>query len=171
MLKGMLNIPEKKKEVLLFSEIKGINLQVSGLLEALMKKSPFDKLLLLETDKLSEDKLLLKALKEFQGTDYKLKFRESQDEIFKKEIQEKSSESVIQFNEVIIGIGDSPEGLREVCFLLCKETSKCYMYLQTVLKEYHNLITLKEYLYSEMIVQHMQCGLLKKDLSVAKGLS
>ena len=39
-----------------------------------------------------------------------------------------------------------------------------------MLLEYHNLITLKEYLYAEMVIQHMQTALLKKDLIVAKGL-
>lgn len=69
-----------------------------------------------------------------------------------------------------MNIGDSVEGLRDMCFFLCKETSKSYVHLQTVLNEYYNLVTLKEYLYAEMIIQHMQTALLKKDLIVAKGL-
>lgn len=168
--KSILSIPEKKKETLQLSEIKGVDLQISGMLETIMKKSPFDKLLLLTTEKTEEEKLLMKGSKEFSSADYRTQFRESQDDIFRKEIQERSSQFIISFNEVIMNIGDSTEGLRDMCFFLCKETSKSYVHLQTVLIEYHNLITLKEYLYAEMIIQHMQTALLKKDLIVAKGL-
>jgi len=41
------------------------------MLETIMKKSPFDKLLLLATEKPEEDKLLMKGSKEFSSADYR----------------------------------------------------------------------------------------------------
>ena len=171
MFKKLVNIPEKKKESLKFSEIKGTDLLLNNRLDQMMEASPFDKLMLLKVDSSEIDKILLKNNKKFSGPDFRQVFRENQNDIFRKETQSKAGEFIVEFNEVIVNIGDSPEGLRDMCFFLCKEVSKSYVYLQTLLKEYHNLVTIKEYLYSEMIVQNMQTALLKKDLRVAKGLN
>lgn len=171
MFKKLVNIPEKKKESLKFSEIKSMDLNLNGRLDQMMSSSPFDKLMLLKVEGSEVDKLLMKNKKMFSGPDFRQVFRENQNDIFRKETQSKAGEFIVEFNQVIVNIGDSSEGLREMCIFLCKEVSQSYVYLQTLLKEYHNLVTIKEYLYSEMIVQNMQTALLKKDLRVAKGLN
>lgn len=171
MFKKLVTMPEKKKESLKFSEIRNVDLQLNGKLDQIMTASPFDKLMLISTDPIEADKILMKTTKELSGPNFRNVFRENQDDVYRKETQSKAGEFVLEFNEVISNIGDSSEGYRDLCFFLCKEVSKSYVYLQTVLREYHNLITLKEYLYSEMIVQNMQTALLKKDLAIALGLN
>jgi hypothetical protein len=129
MFKKLVNIPEKKKESLKFSEIKGTDLLLNNRLDQMMEASPFDKLMLLKVDSSEIDKILLKNNKKFSGPDFRQVFRENQNDIFRKETQSKAGEFIVEFNEVIVNIGDSPEGLRDMCFFLCKEVSKSYVYL------------------------------------------
>jgi hypothetical protein len=152
MFKKLVKMPEKKKETLKFSEIKSVDLSLNDRLDEMMRASPFDKLMLLKIEPTEENKLLLKNNKVFSGENFRQVFRDNQDDIYRQETQKKAGEFIVGFNDVIVNIGESPEGLRDMCFFLCKEVSKSYVYLQTLLKEYHNLSTIKEFLYSEMIV-------------------
>jgi hypothetical protein len=85
MFKALVKMPEKKKESLKFSEIKGVDLKMSGKLETIMAASPFDKLMLLQVDETEADKLLLKNNKKFNGENFRQVFSDNQDEIYRKE--------------------------------------------------------------------------------------
>lgn len=78
--------------------------------------------------------------------------------MFKEEVDKRSAEFISEFNNIIITmskpsyliIGEKHESARDLCFFLVKEVGKAFAYMQIVLKEYHMLSRIKDFLYAEV---------------------
>jgi cell division protein FtsB len=159
MFKTIMKVPKKDKNAgLKFTKIRKVPLKMMEVIDKLQSKTPFKKMMLLSLN--NKDKINVMDPAEF---------RKNQNKIYRKETEMKATAFIVEFNNLIMNIGDSADGLRDLAFFLVKEVSKGYVYLQTVLKEYHLLHYIKDYLYGEMMAQHLQVALLKNDLAESKG--
>ena len=127
-------------------------------IEEIQKNTPFENMTLLELRK--TDKTEIKDPEEFKT---------KQDSIFREECKTKTMSFVGEFHEFIGSLESNPESLKELAMLLTREVTKMYIYNQIVLKEYHLIRYINQYLYGEMMAQQMQCVVLKNELIDAGG--
>ena len=59
--------------------------------------------------------------------------------------------------------------MRDINFFLIKEVSKAFVYLQLLMREFHQLNLVKEYLFAELTMHCVQNVILKQELHASTG--
>jgi len=146
--KSALNIKDDKPVPgFKFNKLKRIPVELQEKAVQMLSSTPFEKMTLLDTSKRSIE---IHNPKEYRVT---------QNKMFKEEVDRKSTEFIMEFNNLIISMGESFESARDLCLFLVKEVGKVYSYLHIVLKEYHVLYKLKELLFTEMASYQMEAAI------------